>query len=159
MSKYISLAGRLRESLFDLEKSVNRAVKLGKQAAKTDDDGYWDGVAFNLDSFYSGVERIFKDIALTVDGSVPEGAEWHRDLLYQASAEVGGRPSVITRDTRGCLEELRDFRHMVREKFAFNIRPAQLEALVRDLPECYEAVYLDLTTFATYLETQARKNE
>jgi hypothetical protein len=138
MSKYISLAGRLRESLVDLEKSVNRAVKLGKQAAKSGDDGYWDGVAFNLDSFYSGVERIFGDIALTVDGSIPEGTEWHRDLLYQVSAEVGGRPSVIARDTRRCLEELREFRLMVREKFAFNIRPSQLEALARDLPECAE---------------------
>lgn len=157
MSKYISLAGRLRESLVDLEESVNRALNLGKKAAETNDDGYWDGVAFNLDSFYSGVERIFRDIALTVDGSVPETVEWHRDLLYQISAEVGGRPAVITRDTRRCLENLREFRHMVREKFAFNIRPARLQELIDLLPDCYDAVHLDLSTFATFLETAARK--
>jgi hypothetical protein len=157
MSKYISLAGRLREALVDLEEGVNRAIALGKKAAETNDDGYWDGVAFNLDSFYSGVERIFRDIALTVDGSLPETAAWHRDLLYQISAEVGGRPAVITRDTRKCLADVAEFRQMVREKYAFNIRPSRLQELIDHLPDCYDAVHLDLTTFATYLETAARK--
>lgn len=158
MSKYISLAGRLRATLVDLEKGVQRATNLAQKALDTNDDGYWDGVAFNLDSFYSGVERIFNDIALTVDGSVPEGPEWHRDLLYQISAEVGGRPAVITRDTRQCLEELVEFRYLLRRKFAFNVRPARMQELIDNLPECYEAIYLDLSTFATYLETAARKN-
>ncbi len=55
-----------------------------------------DGVALNLHGFYAGVERIFEEIAREIDGSLPAGPEWHRDLLLQMSAEVAGtRPPVI----------------------------------------------------------------
>jgi hypothetical protein len=34
-----------------------------------------------LHSFYTGVENIFKRLAVEVDGQPPQGEAWHRDLL------------------------------------------------------------------------------
>ena len=34
-----------------------------------------------LQSFYSGVENIFKRVALELDGGLPNGGSWHSDLL------------------------------------------------------------------------------
>lgn len=65
-----------------------------------------DSVALNLHGFYSGLERIFEKIAASVDGSIPEGANWHRELLHQLSMEIDGiRPAVISSDLKEKLED------------------------------------------------------
>jgi hypothetical protein len=121
--EYTALAGRIRQSLLDLQRVVDRADFLLGQALQKDDDGYLDGVALNLHGFYGGVERIFEDIARSVDQSIPGGPEWHRDLLLQMANElVSVRPAVITSDTRHCLDEYRGFRHLVRKSCGVAIR-------------------------------------
>ncbi len=60
MSDYAALASRIRTSLWDIEKSVNRSLELSRKARTTGDDGYWDGVALNLHSFYTGIEHIWR---------------------------------------------------------------------------------------------------
>jgi len=81
--EYAALAGRIREELLELKRVVDRAEMLMAKAQRTGDDGYLDGVALNLHGFYAGIERIFVSIAREVDGSVPSGSDWHRDLLTQ----------------------------------------------------------------------------
>ena len=71
MSVYPALSGRITTLLGELQSVVNRIALLSQKAQQTHDDGYWDGVALNLHNFYSGIERIFEDIARTVDDSVP----------------------------------------------------------------------------------------
>jgi hypothetical protein len=81
MSVYNALAGRIRTGLRDITVCVERVTYLKDKALRSGDDGFWDGVALNLHGFYSGVERIFEDIARTIENSLPSGAEWHSDLL------------------------------------------------------------------------------
>lgn len=152
--EYAALAGRIREELLELKRVVDRAEMLMAKAQRTGDDGYLDGVALNLHGFYAGIERIFVSIAREVDGSVPSGSDWHRDLLTQMSAEVSSvRPAVISRDTRYCLDDYRGFRHVVRHVYTFNLVPSRLEELVTGLQACYTAVRGDLEGFADYLDS------
>ena len=61
------------------------------------DDYYLDGMALNLHSFYAGIERLFEMIVETVDGSVPQGADWHQLLVEQMAREIPDiRPAVLT---------------------------------------------------------------
>ena len=153
MSQYTALAGRIRACLIDIQGTVDRAVLLGDKALQTGDDGYWDGVALNLHGYYTGVEHIFEDISRTMDASLPTGSEWHLDLLLQVSSEIDGiRPAVISRATRECLDEYRGFRHVVRNVYAFNLRPVRMKELVDRLHLCFLAVYHDLDAFAGFLE-------
>ena len=155
--EYAALAGRIREELLELKRVVDRAEMLMAKAQRTGDDGYLDGVALNLHGFYAGIERIFVSIAREVDGSVPSGSDWHRDLLTQMSAEVSSvRPAVISRDTRYCLDDYRGFRHVVRHVYTFNLVPSRLEELVTGLQTCYTAVRSDLESFADYLDSLAQ---
>jgi hypothetical protein len=85
-----ALAGRVRTEIQELMWVVERVEQLLAKANERQDDDYLDGVALNLHGFYAGVERIFVDIAREVDGAVPSGPEWHRDLLIQMSAELIG---------------------------------------------------------------------
>lgn len=145
------LIGRIEQTLADLEQVVQRVELLRHKAQQSDDD-YWDGVGLNLHSFYTGIERIFEDIARTLEHTVPDGANWHLDLLLQMSAEMSGiRPPVITTTTRYCLDEYRGFRHVVRNVYAFHLRPSRLIELTQELPACFHAVRQDLQQFIQFL--------
>ena len=62
-----------------------------------DESAYLDSVALNLHGFYSGLERLFELIARHVDGAVPSGETWHRDLLQRMTQDMAGvRPAVLS---------------------------------------------------------------
>jgi hypothetical protein len=149
---YAALAGRIRQALIDVGRVVYRAELLMDKAQRSGDDGYLDGVALNLHGFYAGIERIFEDIARTLEKAMPVGPDWHQDLLLQMSSEVTSvRPPVITQETRYCLDEYRGFRHVVRNVYAFNLQPTRLRELTTRLQGCYRAVEHDLNDFADFL--------
>ncbi len=154
MSAYPALSGRINTLLQELQNVVDRIALLSQRAQQTQDDGYWDGVALNLHSFYSGVERIFEDIARTVDDSVPSGAGWHANLLLQmASSVTNVRPAVIRSEARACLDEYRGFRHVVRNVYAFNLRPARIKELSDGLPACWTSICEDLQKFIGFIDS------
>lgn len=111
----VQLAQRIRAECEHLEKTVLRAQRAWEQAQRTGDDLYLDSAALNLHTFYSGVERTLELVATTVDGSLPQGANWHQLLLLQMKEEIPHvRPAVISERTFALLEEFRGFRHVVR---------------------------------------------
>lgn len=153
MKEYIALASRIQESLVELETAVHRTIYLKNKAKSKSDDDYWDGVALNLQSFYTGIEQIFEDIARTIDQSVPEGSQWHRDLLLQMSASLKDtRPAVIGRETRYCLDNFRGFRHVVRNVYAFQLHVERVEELATLVGKCHQLVSNDLSGFVEFLE-------
>ncbi len=154
MSDYRDLSSRIRTGLRDLNLCVERVTYLKEKALRSGDDGFWDGVALNLHGFYSGVERIFEDIARTIENSLPSGAEWHSDLLTQMAVEIKSvRPAVISPEAHACLDVYRGFRHVVRNVYTFNLDPARLVKLATDLLRCSQTVRNELGNFADFLET------
>jgi len=153
MSDPIALSSRIRGYLTELERVVTRTKLLAEKALTSGDDGYWDGVALNLHGFYCGTERIFEDIARTMDGSIPSGSEWHISILVQmSSAIVDRRPPVISSTLHQKLDEYRGFRHVVRNVYAFNFRPSRLNELVTELSNCFSLLKQELYSFADFLE-------
>jgi hypothetical protein len=101
--------------LNDLERVVRRAREGWNRIQQSGDELYLDGVALNLHGFYNGLERLFERIATTIDGSLPQGANWHQVLLEQMKTDVSGlRPAVISEETHQVLDGYRGFRHIVR---------------------------------------------
>lgn len=159
-TQYIALATRIKQNLIDIEKVVNRAETLLDKAKQSNDDGYLDGVALNLHSFYAGIEQIFEDIARTMEKNIPSGSNWHKDLLLQMSAEFTQiRPQVISSQTRYCLNEYRAFRHIVRNIYTFNLKPTRLQELTTELSACYLTVKQDLDKFTQFLQQLAFSEE
>ena len=87
---YLVVAGRIRQELADLKRVVARAERaIGAARHRPEDqDLYIDSAALNLHDFYAGLERIFHQIATTIDGNLPVGREWHRDLLHQMQIDL-----------------------------------------------------------------------
>jgi hypothetical protein len=122
--RLLQLAQRMAEALDELERVVQRAQEGWVRARQSSDDLYLDSVALNLHGFYAGLERLFELVATTVDGTLPQGANWHQVLLQQMAAEVPGvRPAVISENGRDALDEYRGFRHVVRHVYTFRCAP------------------------------------
>lgn len=118
---------------------------------------YLESVALNLHAFYSGLERLFELIARDVDRVLRAGEGWHHDLLQQMTKEIAEtRPAVISPDSASTLDELRRFRHLVRNVYTFNLVPQKMEPLMSALPGLWRQVQAELAAFADFLEELAQ---
>lgn len=134
MPNYLALSARIAKELKELEQVVERCLDIWQQSKASGDDRYIDGVALNLQSFYTGLERIFELVVAEVDQAMPSGANWHQELLRQAATPIPDlRPALIGDATRDALDRYRGFRHVVRNIYSFNLDPDQIAPLVRDL--------------------------
>ena len=147
------LSARIFAEINDLNILVKRAMQGWERTKTRNDDYYLDGVALNLHGFYSGLERVFEKIALTVDGSIPSGANWHRELLNQMSIEVPSiRPAVISGGLRKDLESYLGFRHVVRNVYTYHLDPDKLEALVTQVQVVFIKAKNEIAGFCKFLQ-------
>jgi hypothetical protein len=88
--EYFVLIERIDQELDDLENVISCAERgvLAAQNQSEEEDLFIDAVALNLHDFYTGFERIFQQIGSIVDGYIPGGANWHRDLLQKMQLEI-----------------------------------------------------------------------
>jgi hypothetical protein len=156
---YSVLAVRIRQELSNLKRVADRAARALRHAAMSAEqqDLFLDAAALNLHDFYCGLERIFLRIAETADDSVPQGHEWHRELLRQMTADLPSiRPRVLSDETTQVLDEYLRFRHVVRNLYALEFDFDRVERLVQELGPCLGRVELELTAFAAFLNELAR---
>lgn len=156
---YQELAVRIRDSVPDIERVMQRALLAWPQAqqASGGHSAYIDSVALNLHSFYSGLERLFELIARHVDGNLPTSANWHRNLLQQMAGEqTDVRPAVISQISARTLDEFRRFRHLVRNAYAVELVPAKMTGLLDPLPHLWSRLSAELLAFAGFLEDLAQ---
>ncbi len=153
METLADLAERIRDSVHELERVVER-VRIGwERALGSGDDYYLDGVALNLHGFYSGLERIFELVATAVYGKKPEGEKWHQELLTQMASELPGtRPAVLSDVSSNGLDAYRGFRHVVRNVYAYKFDPMKIKTLVENLPMLFRQLKQELLAFAQFLE-------
>ncbi|MBL6972488.1 MAG: hypothetical protein ISR63_10175 [Desulfobacterales bacterium] len=147
------LAMRIRNELAEIEHTLKRATEGVKRAKQTGDDYYLDGVALNLHSFYSGIERIFELIAANVDDMLPEGENWHQTLLKQMAEEMTEvRPAVISDSVRLAFDEYRGFRHIVRNVYTYKFDSTRIEKLTERAGPLFTRLRAELLAFADFLQ-------
>ena len=89
-----------------------------------------------LHDFYTGIEKIFEDIAKEIDERVPTGEEWHSELLHQMTLDIPGlRPPVISVDSEKRLREYLGFRHLFRKRYGFELDWEKMKRLLLNMPQ------------------------
>lgn len=158
IAEYLDLVARIRQELTDLESVVMRAERAirGARQHVTDQDLYMDAAALNLHDFYAGLERVFQQIGAVVDGRIPTGSNWHRQLLLQMQNEVPElRPPVLSDELVQMLDEFLRFRHVVRNIYAFQFDPERIARLVGLMRPALAQAQAELSAFASFLEQVA----
>lgn len=145
------LVDRLRYEQQEIRATVDRVGRLLAKAIASGDNDYFDAVALNLQSFYTGVERCLELIARDMDGAVPSGTVWHRDLLRQMAADrPGHRPAVISAAVLRRLDQYRALRHVIHNLYAVELEVDRLRSLAEALPDCAIALDADLHRFVAH---------
>jgi hypothetical protein len=153
------LVMRIRNELPEIEHTLKRAMEGVKRAKQTGDDYYLDGVALNLHSFYSGIERIFELIAANVDDIHPKGENWHQTLLKQMAEEMTEvRPAVISDSVRVGFDEYRGFRHIVRNVYTYKFDSDRIEKLTEKAGPLFAQLRAELLAFADFLEANEEED-
>jgi len=75
-----------------------------------------------LHDFYNGVENIFRRVAQELNGGLPAGEDWHKQLLIDMSLKIKGvRPPLISEDVKLKLQRFLGFRHVFRNIYGFHL--------------------------------------
>lgn len=110
-----------------------------------------------LHDFYTGIEKIFEDIAKDVDRRVPIGEGWHNELLHQMTLDISGlRPPVITHATEKKLREFLAFRHLFRKRYGFELDWSKMKGLLIALPKIFLLIEKEIKIFFKLLNLHAR---
>lgn len=153
--QYRVLAQRIRTELQALDHVVERAEGALERATQQpqDEEYFLTSAALDLHGFYAGIERLLELIARHIDGGIPSGPAWHRDLLAQVSLSVPGvRPAVLAPETASALTDYLGFRHVVRSVYTFDLRPQRVAELTHGLRSAFIQAKRDLLTFVEFLE-------
>ncbi len=149
----LHLASEIQEEIGGLQQLKNLLERRGlfneKKAKQVlADEIALRGIAGILQDYYSGVERVFKRVAVEIDERLPRGESWHRDLLAQMKREIPGlRPPLIAEETFTLLNELRSFRHRVGNIYTFNLLPEKVLGYLLKLPQINKNFEQDVFSF------------
>ncbi|MBP2291825.1 hypothetical protein [Azospirillum rugosum] len=114
------------------------------------------GIASGVEKAYSGVERMLKMIASTIDGSVPKDEAWHRTLLVRMGVALPAvRPPVLSGGTLSAFDRLRAFRHRERNSYVGDLDEERLLEVADTVPGALAAFRADLDSFRRALEAES----
>lgn len=121
---------------------------------KVPEEYYISTLGTMLQSFYGGVENLFKRIALDIDGEFSKSDSWHKNLLDRMAFPFKDRPAVITGDLRKRLHKYLDFRHVFRAIYSFDLNWNKMRELVLECEETLVLLRNELDVFAIFLKAR-----
>ncbi len=108
--------------------------------------------AVALHGWYTGLESVLERVARQLDGDVPTGSRWHRELLTQMSVEVPRlRPAVLPRTVIAPLAELLAFRHFFRHAYGIVLDADRIATRLALLFAAVDEVDVALDMFDSFL--------
>jgi hypothetical protein len=151
--RFARLAAAVRDESERLARTVEEArTALAKFSSRSPSNLELRGIGDILHDFYTGAERIFMKIAPELNGGVPAGVSWHRELLDNMALDLPGiRPALLRRETVRALEEFLRFRHLFRNVYGFELEWPRLRALARRMPAAWRLLKTDIERFLRFL--------
>ena len=138
----------------EIEHELERLVELQDELATAphgDDTFTLRARGSVLHDFYSGVERVFVRIAEELNGGVPQGEQWHRQIVTDMSLEIPGvRPAAIDTALAEELGGYLRFRHVFRNVYGSLLQADRMRPLEEGLPNVLTAFLTQIRAFLTW---------
>ena len=109
-------------------------------------------LATMLHSFYTGVENLFRRVALESGGPLPQGDAWHRRLLQQMVEAGENRLPLISADVYQRLHPYLQFRHVFRSSYSFQLRWDKMRPLVLECEETFTTLRTEIASFVAKMD-------
>ncbi len=125
----------LRGIVAEIEKELDSLKELKREMAEIRQE---DSIILRrsmgsiLHDFYNCCERIFKKIAIDINGGYEDTEKWHKALLFKMTIPIKGiRPAVISEELAAELDEYLSFRHVFRNIYGFELKGDRIGHLVK----------------------------
>ncbi len=149
------LAKRVASEIQVELESIERLARELAGAPATDETFALRARGSILHDFYTGVERVFVRLAEEINGGVPRGEHWHRQLLQDMALPISDvRPAVISAELEQDLAEFLRFRHVFRNGYGFVLQGDRLGALQQKFPAVLEQFLSETRRFQSWLAGQ-----
>jgi hypothetical protein len=148
----LRVAGEIESELAGFEKLRQEYLELPKQDASY----ILRAKASIFHDFYTAVERTLKLIAEELNGGVPKGDQWHKQLLVDMTLDLADiRPPVFSKELfERSLPFLR-FRHLFRNMYGYELKAEKIRELETGFPRLVEDAAGALFVFCAWLKQTA----
>jgi predicted nucleotidyltransferase len=155
MPTYQVLIARIQRELQDIHAQYQQTQDQLEVARETGQTAYWMAVSLGMHGIYTGLEKVFEQIAREVDGELNQRSDrWHRELLEQMAADIPTvRAAVIDHQTFINLAKYLSFRHVVRSNYAYRLEPERIDANFQLLENDYASLVRQLNAFCDFLSS------
>lgn len=132
-----SLIKNIYQEIFSLEEIYAQIEPLIKKAedAKEEKVFYKRAAGSILHDFYTGIEKIFCNIANKIDKGTSKTEDRHIKLLINMSESKKDRPEVISQELMEELKEYLGFRHLFRNIYGTELDRDKLRFLLVKIQE------------------------
>ncbi|MGK7933796.1 MAG: nucleotidyltransferase family protein [Microcystaceae cyanobacterium] len=157
---YLALKERLETEIIALDETVNTLSSLLEQAKNIPDIALIPALASYITDFYTSCERLSERVAVSLDGGLPQGENWHEQLLSQvANTGTNGRPPLWPSSLRLELDEYRKFRHLNRHNYNYKLQADKVLLLAQKVNSVAHQVKSAVNQFNQWLKQQANNKE
>jgi len=112
-----------------------------------------------LHDFYNCCERIFKRIALDINGGFEDSEKWHKALLFKMTIPIQNiRPAVLSEELAAELDEYLSFRHVFRNIYGFELKGKRILNLAKKFDKIAERFIKEMKAFLAYLDAEMKKD-
>jgi len=106
-----------------------------------------------LHDFYTCCERIFRRVAMELNGGLDDTEQWHKSLLYHMTLPLERiRPAVISEELAADLDEYLAFRHVFRNIYGFELKGDRVIRLANRLDNVATRFKKEIGVFCRFLE-------
>ncbi|MBI5193683.1 MAG: hypothetical protein HZA08_09620 [Nitrospirae bacterium] len=108
-----------------------------------------------LHDFYNCCERIFKNVAIEINGGYEDSDKWHKALLYKMTMAIKDtRPAVISEELAADLDEFLSFRHVFRNIYGFGLKSERIDYLAKKFDKVVDRFIEETTKFLAFLNEE-----
>ncbi len=152
---YLALKEHLEDELAALARTTDTLQVALAQSSTVPEDFATRTLASYINDFYRRWERMGERVAVTIDGGIPPGVNWHQALLQQVADARADRPPLWAGSLLLNLDEYRRFRHVVHHKYGEELRLDYVVRLAQLAPSMQEQVREAIARFSQWLIQKA----
>lgn len=161
-SEYIALKARIEYELLNIElieKALEREGLFPKPISNSisgvdvASDLARRAIGSYLHDYYGAVEKIASHVCKATGEGMPEGDNWHYQLIFNMSLELSGlRPRLFSVELLNFLNEFRGFRHVFRNVYGISIDSKKELALLKKLSKTSQLLSKDIAAFLSIMD-------